>query len=252
MIRLKTEKDLQFLRVSGKILAHVLKILTEEAKEGIVLTSLDYHARTLIQEAGAKPAFLGYKPEGAKNPYPAAICASVNEKIVHGIPNDYVLKNGDLLKIDLGVNYKGYFTDAAITVGIGRISAEAQKIIEVTKQALNQALEFCKPGNYLGDIGWIIEQTVKKAGFSIAKGLTGHGVGFELHEEPTIYNYGKRGEGLELKPGMVLAIEPMVTSGQGDIFRLADGSYAARDGSLTAHFEHTVVITHDGVEILTK
>lgn len=251
MMRLKTAKDLAMLRQSGRILASVLKILAAEAKPGVALRSLDYHARTLIQEKGAQPAFLGYKPNGAKQAYPAAICTSVNAQVVHGLPSDYILKDGDVLKIDLGVNYKGYFTDAALTVGVGKIAPPAQKLVTVTEAALAKAIEVCRPGRRIGDIGWTIENHVKKNKFAIVQGLTGHGVGFALHEEPTVHNYGRRGEGMELKPGLVLAIEPMVSVGSGETKQWPDESFAVKDGSLTAHFEKTVAVTEVGPEILT-
>lgn len=250
-IKLKNEHDLEMLRTSGIILSRTLNALKERARVGVRLAYLDDLARQFIKNEGAKPSFLGYKPEGASIGYPAAICTSVNEKIVHGIPDNYTLKDGDVLKIDLGVNYKNYFTDAAITVPIGKISAEAQKLIQVTKEALGNAIKICAVGNHLGDIGWIIEKTVKSAGFSVARGLTGHGVGFAVHEDPTIYNYGDKGTGMVLKPGMVLAIEPMVVVGLGDIKQLSDDSFVIKDGSLSAHFEHTIAITKNGPEILT-
>jgi methionyl aminopeptidase len=252
MIKLKTEKDLDFLRISGKILANVLSELQNLANEGIRLTELDKKAREIIAKADARPAFLGYRPAGAKKSYPAAICTSVNNVVVHGIPSDYILKSGDILKIDAGVNYKGYFTDAAVTIGIGKISKEALQLIEVTKKALEEAITVAQAGNHLGDIGAAVEKVVKSAGFSVIRGLTGHGVGFAVHEEPTILNYGEKGTGLELKKGMVIAIEPMVTMGKGDILELEDGSYAAKDGSLTAHFEHTIYIDENKTEVLTK
>ncbi|MEK7629777.1 MAG: type I methionyl aminopeptidase [Patescibacteria group bacterium] len=258
MIKLKTEKDLVFLRKSGKILSSILNILASEAKEGVALIELDLKARKLLKDAGAKAAFLDYRPAGAAKAYPAAICASVNDVIVHGLPNEYVLKSGDVLKIDFGVNYsprggagKGYFTDSALTVGIGNISKEALHLIEATKNSLAEAIKVCKPGNHLGDIGFAIESVVKKEGFKVVHGLTGHGVGFKLHEDPTILNYGKRGEGIMLTPGMVLAIEPMVAIGSSEIIQQKDDSFATADHSLSAHFEHTVAITDNGTEILT-
>ena len=252
MIRLKTEKDLQVLRVSGKILASVLERLKEEAREGVQLMYLDKLARELIKKAGAKPAFLGYKPEGGQKPYPAAVCTSVNEQIVHCLPSKYVLKRGDLLKIDFGVSYQGHITDAAVTVGIGDISQEAKRLMSVTEKALQEAIKVCKVGNHLCDIGWSIEKAVTDAGLHVIQDLTGHGVGFELHEEPTVYNYGNRGEGIELQPGLVLAIEPMVSVGSPEIEQQSDDSYITKDRSLSAHFEHTVAITEKEPEVLTK
>ena len=251
MIKLKTEKDLQNLRVSGKILVSVMDALVKNSLEGTSLKSLDEHARMLINKAGAKPAFLGYQPEGSRYPYSAAICASVNEQIVHGIPSSYTLKQGDVFKIDLGINYNGFFTDAAVTVGISQISKEAEKLIQVTHLSLKEAIKVCRVGKHIGDIGAVIEATVKKANLHIVKGLTGHGVGFEVHEEPVIYNFGKRGEGLALEVGMVLAIEPMVSIGTGEIKQSQDDSYVMADGTLAAHFEKTIAITSTGPEILT-
>ncbi len=252
MIKLKSESDLEFLKVSGRILASTLFFLKETAKEGVTLKFLDELAHKSLKEAGATPAFLGYKSEGAGRPYPASICTSLNQQIVHGLPINYSLQSGDILKIDLGVNYNGYFTDAAVTVGIGQISKEASKLISVTELALHKAIAECSPGKRLGDIGWIIEKITEGAGFSVVRGLTGHGTGFELHEDPTVYNFGKRGEGIELKAGLVLAIEPMINIGSGEIKQQKDDSFATKDGSLNAHFEHTVAITKNGPLILTK
>lgn len=251
MIRLKKEADLRELRASGKILAFVLKSLVSEAKEGTALKELDGKARKLLKETGAEPAFLGYKPVGAARAYPAAICTSVNETVVHGLPSDYVLKNGDILKIDFGVDYNGYFTDAAATVGIGEVDKLGRKLIESTRRALEEAVKACRVSKHLGDIGWAVESTAKEAGFHVIRSLTGHGVGFELHEDPTIYNYGRRGEGIELKAGMVLAIEPMVSVGTSEVVQKSDDSFVTKDGSLSAHFEHTVAITENGPEVLT-
>ncbi len=252
MIRLKSTKDIEGLRASGKILARVLGELRKSAKEGVSLRSLDELARKLLKDAGAESAFLGYRPEGGTKPYPAAICTSINEQVVHGLPTDYILKRGDVLKIDTGVRYEGYITDSATTVVIGPASKEIKKLLETTEEALRKAIEACRSGNHLGDIGAAVEETVRKNGFRVVKGLTGHGVGFELHEDPTVYNFGDRGEGIELKPGLVLAIEPMVSVGKGDIEQREDDSFATRDGSVTAHFEHTIAITSAGPEILTK
>jgi len=252
MIRLKKENDLRVLRTSGKILASVLRKLEEEVKEGIELIYLDKLARELIKKAGAKPAFLGYKPEGGTKPYPAAICTSVNEQIVHCLPSEYSLKQGDVLKIDFGVDYQEYITDAAVTVGVGELKGKAKELVNITKEALEKAIEVCRSGNHIGDIGWMIEKTVKGVGFHVIKNLTGHGVGFELHEDPTIYNYGNRGEGIKLVPGLVLAIEPMVSVSSSRVMQKSDDSYVTEDGSLSAHFEHTIAITESEPEILTR
>ncbi|HXF43883.1 MAG TPA: type I methionyl aminopeptidase [Candidatus Paceibacterota bacterium] len=248
---MKNEKDLGFLRQSGVILASVLEFLKEAAKPGVKLSYLDELARKLIEESGGKPAFLGYRPEGAAKVYPASICTSVNEIVVHGLPSDYTLKSGDVLKIDAGVIYKGYYTDAALTVGIGDLPHGVKKLIETTKTSLEKALEECLPGNRLGNVGHIVESVVEKAGFKIIRNLTGHGVGFALHEEPTVYNYGDKGDGIELVPGMVLAIEPMVALKSERARQKEDDSFETENGDLSAHFEHTVAITERGSEILT-
>ncbi|MDO8557373.1 MAG: type I methionyl aminopeptidase [Candidatus Jorgensenbacteria bacterium] len=251
MVTIKKEKDIAGLRVSGKILASVLRALKDLAKEGVALIDLEMKARELIRAAGAKPAFLGYMPDGSDKPFPAAICASLNETVVHGIPTKRILKSGDVFKIDLGVNYRGYFTDAAVTVGIGKITGEARELIRATEEALRNAIKACRAGNHIGDIGFEIEKETKRRGFKVIRGLTGHGVGFAVHEDPTVYNYGRKGEGLVLKPGLVLALEPMLSAGSSDVIQNDDESFATQDGSLTAHFEHTVLITYGEPEILT-
>lgn len=251
MICLKTEEDITLLRVSGAILARTLHALAGAAKEGVTLASLDMLTRSLIAKEGAQPTFLGYRPEGADHAYPAALCASVNDTIVHGIPGKYVLQNGDLLSIDLGVTYKDRITDAAITVGIGEVAPSAQSLLLATRRALQAAIKECIPGNHIGDLGYAIEQEAKKAGVHVVHGLTGHGVGFKLHEDPNVYNYGKRGEGMKLVPGLVLAIEPIFAVGSPYTKVKKDESFVTKDGSLSAHFEHTIVITDSGCEVLT-
>jgi methionyl aminopeptidase len=251
MIKLKNDYDIEMIAQSGRILAEVLEKICKKAQPDVSLKSLEYSARRLIKKAGAKPAFLGYQPESGSRPFPAALCLSINEQIVHGLPSAYKLRSGDLLKIDLGVNYRGYFSDAALTIGIGEISTSARKLIKTTQDALTAAIKTAQPGGHLGDIGAIIENTIVKNGFSVIKELTGHGVGFELHEDPTILNYGKKGEGMELKPGMVLAIEPMACLGSGKIIQRPDDSFATADNSLSAHSEHTIAITKHGPRVLT-
>lgn len=251
MIKLKTSCDIEMIGRSGRILSIVLKRLSEASQEGISLDFLDDLARRLIKEAGSQPAFLGYQPASGQRPFPAAVCLSLNEQVVHGLPSSYCLRSGDLLKIDLGVNYQGYFSDAGLTLGIGEISPSAKKLIETTQQALDAAINEVKPGKHLGDLGLVIETTIQKAGFAVIRGLTGHGVGFKVHEDPVILNYGKKGEGLELKPGMVLAIEPMACLGKGKVIQRSDDSFATADNSLTAHFEHTVAVTETSHQVLT-
>ncbi len=249
--KIKTENEIEIMAEAGKKLAVVLDFLAKNVKAGIRTNELDDIASKLIKEAGCEPAFLNYKPYGAKKAYPATVCVSINEVVVHGVPSDYVIKDGDVVKIDIGLIHKGFYADAAVSVGIGAIGIKNRNLIETTKKALELGINEARPGNTLGDIGFVIEQRVKANGFSVVELLTGHGIGRELHEDPYVYNFGKRGEGDELKEGMVLAIEPMVTAGKGKLKQLKDDSFATVDGSFTAHFEHTVAITKDGPKVLT-
>lgn len=251
MSLIKSLDEIKKIELAGKILSSVLKQVAGAALEGTSLLFLDALARKLIREAGTEPSFLGYQPHGAERPYPAVICASLNEVVVHGVPTDRKLKSGDILTIDLGVRYDGWNADAAVTVSIGEVSAKAKKLIDVTRRALALGIQAVKPGKHLGDIGAAIQSYVAKHGFSVVKGLTGHGIGRELHEEPSVLNEGKRGEGLLLKPGMALAIEPMVAAGRGDIIQLDDDGYATADGSMSAHFEHTIILTERGAKTVT-
>lgn len=251
MTTIYSDKEIEKIAVSGKILAGVFKQIAKKAEIGTSLKDLDNLAFELTKKAGAEPAFFGYRPDGAKKSYNASICASINDVVVHGLPTNYKLKNGDILKLDFGVKYQGFYSDAAMTIGIGKISKEAENLINAAKEALAEAIQIIQPGNRLGDIGWIIEKTAKKFGVKVIKNLTGHGIGKNLHEEPTIYNFGKRGSGIELKSGMVLAIEPMFGIGTEKIIQKPDESWATADGSLSAHFEHTVAIAENGARILT-
>ncbi|NCP58508.1 type I methionyl aminopeptidase [Candidatus Wolfebacteria bacterium CG1_02_39_135] len=250
-IPLKSQKEIEAIAVAGRILAKILKAVSREAKAGTKLSQLNKLAYQLTKKEGAEPAFLGYKPNGASKPFGASICASVNEVVVHGFPSDYKLQSGDVLKIDFGVEYKKFFADAAVTLGIGAISQEAKRLIKITRLALKKAVNQAKPGNHLEDLGWIIQKTSQSNGLKVIKSLTGHGVGLELHEDPTIYNFGRKGGGIELKPGMVLAIEPMFAISTEKIIQRPDESWATADDSLSAHFEHTVAITERGCKILT-
>lgn len=253
MIRLKSARDIVVLRTSGRILAALLSELQTRAGIGVTLESLDRVARSFLVEHGARPAFLGYRPAATSEPYPAAICTSVNDVVVHGIPSAYALKNGDVLKIDAGVDYNGYFTDSAVTVLIGK--PRSQKIIsllETTKHALEEAIAVARAGNTVGDIGYAVQKTVAAGGFSVIRGLTGHGVGFAVHEEPSIENRGTKGKGLVLESGLVIAIEPMVSITSPRVIQKDDGSFVTADGSIAAHFEHTIAITKEGCEVLTQ
>ena len=254
MITIKSEKEIEILKEGGKILAEVLKKISEFAKPGISTGFLNQKAREMILTRGALPSFEGYKSSFSDRPYPAALCTSLNNVVVHGLPSEKViLKEGDILKLDLGVKYKNFFTDAAITIGIGKMTDEKNKLINVTKRALELAVNKVNSGSHIGDIGYVIENYVKKEGLSVVKVLVGHGVGFAVHEEPSIPNYGKIGEGPVLKSGMVLAIEPMVTLESGEVKLSKDGfGYETVDGSFSAHFEHTIAVTDNGCLILTE
>lgn len=249
---IKTSEQIKNIRIAGKILASVAKQVKAEVKEGISLKELDAMTKKLIESAGAEPTFLNYQPYGADKPFPASICASVNEVVVHGVPTNYKLKSGDIVSLDFGVTYNGHIADSAFTVGVGKINKEARELIETTYHSLTLGIKECKPGKTLGDIGWAINNYVTKRKFKVVKGLSGHGVGLELHEDPPVFNEGQKNTGLKLKAGMVLALEPMVSAGDPYIVQLKDDSYATRDKSLSAHFEHTVLITEKGPDILTK
>ncbi len=224
-------------------------------RPGISTLTLENEAMALIKKSGTMPAFLGYTPQGARRPYPASLCVSINDEIVHGIPNEAerIIKEGDIVSLDLGIVYKGLITDSAVTVGAGAIDDEAQKLLNVAKLALEEGIRAAQPGKKIGDIGFAISEAVRGSGFSLAKDLAGHGVGFAVHEEPFVPNFGKKGVGEELLPGMVIAIEPMVNVGKGDIKFMKDGyTIVTKDGSRSAHFEHTIAITEEGNTVLTE
>lgn len=256
MALIKTPAEIEIMAEGGRKLAKVISALSNEVKSGVTTNFLDKLSFKLIQEAGAVPAFLGYKPQGAKKPYPKTLCASVNDTVVHGIPSDYIIKDGDLVKIDLGLKWRGLYVDSAVTVGVGRISSLAKNLMAVTKKSLDLAIQNALVGRTLGDIGYAISGCVRKNKFSVVHSLTGHGIGSHLHEDPSVFNVGEPHKGLELMEGMVLAIEPMVSSSDlasgCPVRELPDGSFATRDGSLSAHFEHTVTITGGRPIILTQ
>jgi len=248
---LKTNAEIEIMREAGRRLAGVLSVLRGEVYSGMSTNDIDQRAEALIRAGGDKPAFLGYQPNGADKPYPATICASVNEGVVHGLPSDRELMEGDVLKIDIGLIHKGFYSDMAITLGVGMISSEAKKLIQVTERAVHLGIEAARAGNTLGDIGFAIQTYVEQNGFGIVRALTGHGIGRALHEDPPVYNFGRKGGDERLVPGMVLAIEPMVTAGKYEVKQLRDDSFVTKDGSLGAHFEHTIAITEKGTKILT-
>lgn len=246
-ITIKNAQEIEKMRIGGKIAAAVLERLSKIAEPGMTIWELDTLAEEIIQKAGATPSFKGFKG------YPTATCISINEEIVHGIPSDRVIRKGDVIGIDVGVQYGGYHTDTAVTIGLEPVSLEAQRLIETTKHALDQGLKQIKAGKYLGDAQAVIQEIIETERFGVIRDLTGHGVGRELQEAPSIPNYGKRGTGLLLEEGMTLAIEPMVAMGDWHIDVLDDGwTVVTADKSLAAHFEHTVLVTKDGCEILTK
>jgi len=246
MIKIKTKENVAIMKEGGEILAKILRKLAEEVKPGITTNHLEKLARELVLYYGVKPSFLGY------DGYPAALCTSVNDEIVHGMPSDRVLKDGDVLKLDMGVLHKGFHTDSAVTVLVGNPDKEKQKLINVTREALKIGISKVKVGNALGDIGSAIQKYVEKSGFNVVRDLVGHGIGKELHEPPQVLNYGVPGEGEELKEGMVIAIEPMVVTGDWRIKNGKDGfGFITKDGGLAAHFEHTVAVTKSGSSVLT-
>lgn len=254
MIPIKSEKEIEIMAEGGKVLAKIMKELEKAVRPGISTKELERLAESLILKSGGKCSFKGYKDkEDTAIPFPSCLCTSVNEEIVHVAPSDRILKEGDVLKLDLGLFWKGYHLDMAITVPVGKASFEAQRLIRVTKKALKLAIKKAKPGNTFGDIGNTIQRYVESQGFSVVRDLCGHGIGRELHEEPKILNYGKRKTGEKIKEGMVFCIEPMVTMGDWRIKRKKDGfGYETLDGSLAAHFEHTVAAMKRKAEILTN
>ena len=247
MIPIKSVKDLEMLRKSGKILARVMLRLQEFIKVNISTGEIDQLAEKIILEEGAVSAFKGYKG------FPANICASVNEEIVHGIPDSRRIREGDILSLDLGINYKGYFSDLAVTLAVGKVDVQVKKLIEVTKAALSVGITQARQDNYLSDISYAIQDYVEKNGFSVVRQFVGHGIGLSLHEEPEIPNFGLPHRGEILKNGMVLAIEPMVNMGTWEAEILNNGWTAVtKDRMPSAHFEHTIAITNNGPEILTN
>jgi methionyl aminopeptidase len=252
-IYIKTPKEIEILREGGKRLATILAKVAKMAKPGVSTYELDKYAYELIKKGGDKPAFLNYKPEGAEKGYPATLCTSVNNEIVHGIPKrSKILKDGDTISLDLGLNHRGLFTDHAVTVPVGKISKKDKELLDATKKALEIGIWAARGGDTTGDIGHAIESFVHNK-YGIVRELAGHGVGIEVHEDPYVPNYGKAGKGHKLVPGMVIAIEPMLNMGGAAIASDKDGyTIKTADGSRAAHFEHTILITDGDAEILTQ
>lgn len=255
MISIKTDKEIEILKEGGKRHASILTKLSEMVCPGLSTLDLEVEARRLVDGLGDKGSFFGYKPTGAKRPYPAYLCVSINDEIVHGIPNENprILKVGDVVSIDLGLTHKGLITDSAITVSVGKVSKKIKDLILHTKEALFRGIDKAVLGNTVGDIGYAISEIGNKYGYGIFRDLSGHGVGYKVHEEPYVPNFGKKGSGDKLKEGMVLAIEPMFSLGGFQIVLDSDGyTYRTKDGSIASHFEHTIAITKNGPIILTK
>jgi methionyl aminopeptidase len=236
------------MRRAGSVVAQILLEISDLVKPGATTADLDLFAQTRTKELGAKPAFKGY------HGFPATLCVSVNEEVVHGIPSKKrVLKDGDIVGIDFGVVLDGWFGDSARTFPVGKVSHEAEKLLEITEKSLYLGIEQARPGNHLFDIGYAVQNFVESHGYSVVREFVGHGIGKSLHEDPQVPNFGIRGKGMLLKPGMVLAIEPMINAGKPEVRVLSDGWTAVTvDKALSAHFEHTVAITEQGPEILTR
>ena len=246
MIKLKSSKEIKLMREAGKIVAEVLELMAKTVKPGVTTAKLDSLAEKQIRKHGAEPAFLGY------NNFPASICASINNEVVHGIPSLRRLKEGDIISIDVGAYRKGYYGDAAATFAVGTISPEAQNLIDVTRTSLQKAVDQMQNKNRLSDLSHAVQAYVEKKSMSVVRNYVGHGIGEQMHEEPQVPNFGLPGRGPLLQPGIVLAIEPMVNTGNWEVKVLDDQwTVVTSDGSLSAHFEHTVALGENGPEILT-
>lgn len=247
MIKIKSPLEISKMKVANHIVAEILAEIKEFARPGMQTLELDALAEDCCRQRKVKPAFKGYRG------YPCSLCVSINEQVVHGIPSERRLQEGDVLSMDFGVRYDGYYGDAALTMSIGTVSPQAQRLIEATEKALYAGIDQVRAGNFLGDISHAVQATVESYGFSVIRDFVGHGIGRALHEDPQIPNFGPPGQGPRLQPGMTLAIEPMVSAGRYEINVLEDGWTAVtRDGSLSAHFEHTVAVTDTGVLILSQ
>src|SRR5918997_2717547 len=246
MIIGKSRKELEKMRAAGQLVGRVLQELRRMVEPGVTTLEIDMAAERMIREAGALPTFKGY------HGYPFSICASVNEQVVHGFPSDYVLQEGDIFSIDCGATLEGFVGDTATTVPVGEVDEEKLRLIQVTEECLDRAIEKCRPGNHLGDIGWAVQEHAEANGYSVVRDYVGHGIGRRMHEDPQIPNYGRPGLGPKIKSGYVFAIEPMVNLGTHFTKVLSDGwTVVTLDGNPSAHAEHTIAITEDGPEVLT-
>lgn len=248
MIHLKSPQEIEKMKVAGQAVAKILEEVKGFIKPGVSTSELDHYAEKRCHELGVKPAFKGYRN------FPACFCISINEEVVHGIPSpNRILREGDIVGMDFGVIYEGWYGDSARTFPVGKVGPEAKKLLEVTEQSLLRGIEQCRPGNHLYDIGYAIQNYVEGFGYGVVREFVGHGIGRALHEDPQVPNYGNPGKGLVLKVGMVLAIEPMINAGRPEVEILGDGWTAVtQDRSLSAHFEHTVAITDQGPQVLTR
>jgi methionyl aminopeptidase len=243
----KTEAEIELMDRANRIVHQVLDGLEELVGPGVTTKELDRYAEDVIRKAGGAPAFLNYRG------YPATLCTSANDVIVHGIPNGEALKDGDILGVDCGVLYNGYYGDAARTFAIGKVNEKARELMRTTREALDLAVEEVRPGRALSDIGHAVQSHVERAGFSVVREFVGHGIGTSLHEDPQVPNYGRAGKGPRLRPGLVLAIEPMVNAGEAGVKLDSDGWTArTEDGSLSAHFEYSVAVTSSGPKVLGR
>lgn len=248
LIFLRASDEIAKMRVSGRIVAEVLAVLKENVKEGISTYDLDKIASDEVTKRGAKASFLGYCG------FPATICASINDEVVHGIPSKKrKLVNGDIISIDMGAVYDGYHGDSAVTIAVGNVNAKTAKLLDVTRTSLEKAIAVIKPGARLGDVGHAVQQYAESHGMSVVREYVGHGIGTNMHEEPPVPNYGKPATGLELQAGMVIAVEPMINLGTYQVKTEADGwTVKTVDGQNSAHFEHTIAVTENGCEVLTR
>jgi methionyl aminopeptidase len=251
-IPIKTRREVELMRVANRHVAEILLELRDLVKPGVTTGELDRHAEEAIKQRGVISSFKGYDPHGLPK-YPAVLCVSVNDEIVHGIPGERELREGDIVGIDFGVAVDGYHGDSAVTMPVGEIGEEERNLLDTTAEALSLAIEEMQPGNRLSDVGNAVQQRVEREGFSVVRVFAGHGIGRKLHEPPWIPNYGAPGRGPRLMNGMVLAIEPMVNTGGPEV-RMLDDEWTAvtADGSLSAHFEHTILVTDDGPDVLTR
>lgn len=246
MVKLRSPEEIDRIRASAEMVAQTLQLLRNETRPGVTTAELDRKAETFIRDNGGTPSFLGYLG------YPASVCISVNEEVVHGIPGSRVIRDGDIVGIDAGVVMNGYHGDAAISFPVGEVPEDVEQLLRVTRECLGKGIEAFRPGNRLGDVGHAIQSHAERYGYGVVRTLVGHGIGEKLHEDPQVPNYGNPGTGSKLREGMVCAIEPMITLGGWEVETLSDQwTIVTRDRALAAHFEHTVALTADGTEVLS-